>query len=316
MKKKLTVTGANIVFLIVVAVLISLEIVLAIVSWIMDIDLINQNMYFVLLITQFGGIFTTVLIYTLIKGINIKEDFRLKKPGVLPCIWIVLLVIPAQFVASMINYIVALLLSLLGDIPPSPLPIPQNIEELIIGIAVIGIAPAICEEFLHRGLLLRAYEKRGTVKAVVITAVFFGLFHFDLTNLLGATFFGLLIGYYVIRTNSIFAGVLAHFLNNAFVEVQQYLDAIDHPVFESIYKISGDAGYVFVLGTISTVVMLPLLKLFHFSTKDQYVLKRPISTVKKDMVSIFSHWPIIVVCTFYVFITGITILSILFSTAG
>ena len=76
---------------------------------------------------------------------------------------------------------------------------------------------------MHRGFLLTAYERRGSYRAVVIVAILFGLFHFDIMNLLGPIFLGAVFGYYVIRTDSIFAGILAHFLNNAIVVVIQYL---------------------------------------------------------------------------------------------
>ena len=65
----------------------------------------------------------------------------------------------------------------------------------------------VCEELMHRGFLLTAYERRGSYRAVVIIAILFGLFHFDIMNLAGPIFLGLIIGYYVIRTGSIFAGI-------------------------------------------------------------------------------------------------------------
>jgi len=231
MRGKNTITGANKFFFAFTIIFLFFQFLLTITVGVLSViigvefatDFIDRNIYSILLINQFVIILIPVLVYTLVKKLDIKEVFRLNKLDFAPAVIIILMAVPAYFVAVMLNTIVVYILQFIGNVPAQSIPVPQNLSELVVGILIVGVTPSICEEMMHRGIMLSAYERRGSKKAIVITAIFFGIFHFDITNLLGATFLGLLIGYYVIKTNSIFAGALAHFLNNTINEILQYL---------------------------------------------------------------------------------------------
>ncbi len=110
------------------------------------------------------------------------------------------------------------------------LPVPELFEEVMrttftppttwsgkLGlIAVAALSPAICEEVVFRGFLLSSFRGRtsGAV-AVVVTALLFGLFHLSIYRLIGTTALGLVMGWIVWHTRSIWPAVLFHFLNNA-----------------------------------------------------------------------------------------------------
>lgn len=81
---------------------------------------------------------------------------------------------------------------------------------------VVALAPAICEEAVFRGWLLSSFRGRtsGWV-AVVMTALFFGAFHLSIYRFLGTATLGLLMGYMVWHTRSIWPAVLFHLLNNS-----------------------------------------------------------------------------------------------------
>ncbi len=215
MNRKVTVTGVNLMFFIFTIVFIVYQFAIGIIFG----QAIYDNMYIVLLINEFVMILGAVVIYCLIVKPDIRETFKLNKPGLVPMLLIAVTSVPAYFVAVMLNNIMLYFLQFVGRIPNSTIPVPKTIPELIIGILVVGVSPGVCEEIMHRGLMLKAYERRGSYRAIVITAIFFGVFHFDITNFLGPIFLGLIIGYYVVRTNSIFAGIFAHFLNNTIAEV-------------------------------------------------------------------------------------------------
>ncbi|MCX7950245.1 MAG: CPBP family intramembrane metalloprotease, partial [Treponemataceae bacterium] len=91
----------------------------------------------------------------------------------------------------------------------------DNAAGLLLSILAIGIAPAICEEILFRGAVMRGFERFGTVKAILASSLLFGLMHFDFQKLLGTFLLGGLIGFIVYRTDSIFGGMVAHFTNNS-----------------------------------------------------------------------------------------------------
>lgn len=310
MQKGIKVTGVNIVFFVFVAVYIFFQIILGVLSVVFGPDFIENSIYGILLINQYVLILIPVLIYIVIKGESLKRVLRFNKLRMIPALLIVVISIPAYFVAAMLNTIVVYLLQFIGDIPPQPLPVPRNTQELIVAILIIAVTPAICEEVMHRGLFMSAYEKRGSIKAVVITAVFFGFFHFDITNLLGPIFLGLLIGYYVLRTNSIFAGMLAHFVNNSIAVLLQFYIGKNEASPEKITVLPDELGYITILGVSAALFVFILIKMFRHTTRDTYVLTPPISNIRRDIISIISHWPIIVIAVIYFLVTVLYFLTI------
>jgi uncharacterized protein len=312
MKEKITVTGANKLLFVFTMLFMAFQFILVFFTMFYGQDFIDNNFYNIILITQYGLILVPVLFYIMANSLDIKTVLRINKFEIKHAGLIVIMSVPAYFVAVMLNTVLIFFLQYIGEIPNQQIPVPQNTAELITGLLIIGLTPAICEEMLHRGVMLSAYEKRGSLKAVVITAVFFGLFHFDVSNFLGPVFLGLLIGYYVIRTNSIFAGVLAHFLNNTISELLQFF-------FRDIVKperitVSVEEVLVTLLyGGLSIVFLFGFIKLFKHATNRTAVVKPAISSVNKDIRSVLSHWPVVIILFIYVFMTGMYFLTLIFS---
>lgn len=303
---KLTLTGANVLFFIFTVIFIAYQIVMGFIFG----TKVYDKIYTFVLINEFL-IIASVLVYCFVKKINIRRTFRFNRVKPLPALLILLIAAPASYAASMFNNAVIYLLQTIGKIPNPGIPTPENIPELLAGILIIAVAPGICEEMMHRGLLLRAYEKRGSYKAVVIVAILFGLFHFDITNFFGPVLLGLLIGYYVIRTNSILAGMFAHFLNNAFAELMQYLEK--QPQSDTITISGQDIVQSAIYGIIGIAVTIGLLYLFRLFTRDTVKTVPPISSAGQDAKAVLSHWPIILVIVLYFIMAAFYILTIVVS---
>jgi sodium transport system permease protein len=84
-----------------------------------------------------------------------------------------------------------------------------------------ALTPAVCEELVFRGVLLQSLgrEMRGW-QAVALSAAVFGAFHLSFETalrFLPTAFIGLLMGWVVWHSRSIFASMLMHLVNNAFV---------------------------------------------------------------------------------------------------
>lgn len=309
MNKKLTIKGVNKVFFFFASLFMIFQMIIVAIATKYGDRFIDNNTYAIILINQYIVVLMPVLIYTIYSRLPIKETFRFNKLELTSAVIIIIASFPAYMVAVMLNNIAVFFLQFIGDIPQQAIPVPENIPQLIVGIFVIAVSPAICEELLHRGLMLKAYEKRGTFKALIITSVFFGIFHFDITNLLGPIFLGILIGYYVIRTNSIFAGMLAHFINNSIAELIFYFTA-DQRVPGVIRISTNELGAIIIVGLGAFFVLWMIITAFNRHTEGKFEVQPPISTVKKDVISIVSHWPII--CIFILFITlaGLYLISI------
>lgn len=84
------------------------------------------------------------------------------------------------------------------------------------------IAP-IFEEVLYRGVLLKGLSKRySTKKAIIYSALIFGIAHLNIPQGINAFLLGIIIGLVYYYTNSIFICIVMHFTNNLLVNFVYY----------------------------------------------------------------------------------------------
>ena len=95
---------------------------------------------------------------------------------------------------------------------------PEAVPEGAIGVVVLilrsAAVPAIVEECVFRGVILRSLRKFGDWFAVVSSAILFGLMHANMTQVPFAVIAGLALGYCAVVTGSLRTGIAVHFLNN------------------------------------------------------------------------------------------------------
>lgn len=324
MNNRPRVTDVNVLFFVFQVAFLLFQIVLVIIALLLSFrygmtyyeSFFTDNMYKITLISEFAIILLPVLIFAFVKKLKFKEVFRLNNPGIIPMLLVIPASIGAYFTAMALNGVVIYLFQFIGKVPLTSIPVPRSLKELVIGILVIAVTPAICEEFMHRGLMLSAYERRGTIKGLVFTSILFGIFHFDITNLLGPIFLGLLIGYYVIRTNSIWIGVFTHFLNNTIAELHHYFFNAPSVINESITMSAEELFYLVLMGIAGFIFLSLIITAFHAVTarKSRYV--PPIASISNDVKSILTHWPIVVALTLYILIAGFYIINIALSGRG
>ncbi len=87
--------------------------------------------------------------------------------------------------------------------------------EVFLTFFLYAFLPAICEELMFRGLILKRILPFGKHGAIFISALLFGLVHFDPPRIIFATVFGILIGYCYEYTGSLIMPMIIHFINNA-----------------------------------------------------------------------------------------------------
>ena len=81
---------------------------------------------------------------------------------------------------------------------------------------LMALVPALCEELTFRGFIFGGLvRERGRLRAVVLTALMFGISHGVLQQSIAATIMGLLLGWIALRTESVLPGILIHFTINA-----------------------------------------------------------------------------------------------------
>ncbi|MGA2033383.1 MAG: ABC transporter permease subunit/CPBP intramembrane protease [Thermoguttaceae bacterium] len=80
---------------------------------------------------------------------------------------------------------------------------------------LIAVLPALCEELAFRGFILSGFRQLGHKwRAIVLTAVFFGLTHAIFQQSLVACLVGVVIGLIAVQSGSLLPGILFHLLHN------------------------------------------------------------------------------------------------------
>ncbi|MCX6149185.1 MAG: CPBP family glutamic-type intramembrane protease [Ignavibacteriales bacterium] len=98
----------------------------------------------------------------------------------------------------------------------------HSISEASFIVFVVAVVPAVCEETFFRGFIQKSFEhKYKPFISALITAIFFGIYHFHPYQVLPLILLGLYFGYAAYKSESIFLPISLHFLNN-FIAVILY----------------------------------------------------------------------------------------------
>ncbi|MEA3422644.1 MAG: type II CAAX endopeptidase family protein [Bacillota bacterium] len=139
----------------------------------------------------------------------------------LKTVLIVLLSLP---VVMLLNLITLYILEVLGRSISYDIPIAKNFASVIFQFFIISISAGICEEVFFRGVILNTYTDYFSYKkAIIISALMFGMFHFNLQNILGPIYLGIVFGYLTLKTQSIVPAILGHMTNNGVAYVISYV---------------------------------------------------------------------------------------------
>ena len=107
-------------------------------------------------------------------------------------------------------------------------------------IMAYAVLPALCEEFVYRGILCREYEGGGVLRAVLVSALFFSLLHFNLSHFPLYLFSGIVLAMTLYATRSLLGSILAHFLYNMF-------GLFGQPYINNLYQITGSSKLFWIL---------------------------------------------------------------------
>jgi membrane protease YdiL (CAAX protease family) len=92
-----------------------------------------------------------------------------------------------------------------------------SIPRFLVNLFMIAVVPAIGEEFFFRGIIQRIFTEwfRNHHIGIIISAILFSFMHFQFLGFIPRILLGVLFGYLLVWTGSIWVPVLAHFINNA-----------------------------------------------------------------------------------------------------
>ena len=126
----------------------------------------------------------------------------------------------------------------------------------VLTILILAPVPAVAEELFFRGILITEYERRGAMRAILLSALLFALIHFDLQNLPVYLFSGALFALVLYATDSLVATMLLHILYNTVSLLgQEYLN--------TLYRFTGNIQlFLFLIILIFLCAMILLLRGF------------------------------------------------------
>jgi membrane protease YdiL (CAAX protease family) len=143
----------------------------------------------------------------------------------------------------------------------------SNIFEMTLVVLVVAIVPAVAEETMFRGYIQRSFElKLKPYFAIILTALFFSLYHFNPYGLIPLFILGAYFGFTAYISKSLVIPMILHFLNN-FTAVMLYYFIGDDELIDSgaiangsdlISYITMFAGLTFLF-----VILLYFIKRFY-----------------------------------------------------
>lgn len=153
----------------------------------------------------------TLFVFLKCKWTRVSKYWLQTRPWAV-IVWAVLLaigsIIPSEQLVEWMHF----------EMPEEMTKMMEGVMKKPLGYVVIGILAPLAEEVVFRGAILRkllAMMPTGRHwVAIAISALFFGIVHFNLPQGIHAFLIGLLLGWMYYRTRSIIPGIVFHWINN------------------------------------------------------------------------------------------------------
>jgi sodium transport system permease protein len=216
-----------------------------------------------LMASEWIGLFGLVLLYARMSGQRFTQVVALVRPRGRAVAGAVLIGCSAWAAVAMLGeWLVPVPKHVLDQLRRSMLSL-EGSHGYVLTLVLMAVSPAVCEETVFRGPILRGLGSRlGPGAAITVAAALFGLFHLDIYRLIPATLLGILLGYLAYEARSIVPAMLAHFCNNAILVtlarsgLDQRMEGLSHRALTIVVVVSialTAAGVALVRGAATKV---------------------------------------------------------------
>lgn len=158
--------------------------------------------------------------YVLLLRGDLKEVFPFRKVRMAAVFGTLLLWIGTFLVVMVLTMI------LVAFFPEQMLSTSEGLNEAFstmnvpVQLAVVAFLPAVCEEAVHRGVILNSFRPiKSKWIAIIGVGILFGVNHLDIWRLIPTAVLGIALTYVVYETDNLWYGVLLHFVNNGFATI-------------------------------------------------------------------------------------------------
>jgi sodium transport system permease protein len=204
-----------------------------------------------LAISEWGGLLGMTWIFARGRGQRLSATLRLRRPT-----------LPATVGAILIGLSAWMVVGLLAEwILPAPKEVVERLRHIIapasgdrgtfLTLLLMALTPAVCEEALFRGPILRGLRTRfSPAVTAILTGLLFGIYHLDAWRLIPTALLGIALSGIALAADSIIPAMAAHFTNNACLILLARLHADDTGTLSRGAKLAwGGLGLaVFLIG--------------------------------------------------------------------
>lgn len=145
-------------------------------------------------------------------------------------------------------------------------------QPLIAIILILAVLPAICEELTFRGFIFGGLlHHGGALRAIVVSALFFGFAHTILQQSLAACVMGLILGLIAWRTGGVICTMIVHVINNTLSLTLAWCATRQIDLAPGLtWAVDTEAGsWSYTPAWITMSVMLSIALLFVLSSRDE-----------------------------------------------
>lgn len=202
----------------------------------------------------FPGPVISVLSRRSISPFSSLEHSGDKEPGFLLVTLSIMAGLSICVIANFATSYIVLFFNEIGIRPPEmPAYLENNPVSLALNILIFALLPAILEEMLYRGYILRTLLPHGKLFAIIASSLLFALMHGNILQIPFAFIVGLACGYLAVKTGSVWVAVMLHFLNNFMSVLLQYVgigltDDQTQKVIAIVFSILGIIGLYALIG--------------------------------------------------------------------
>lgn len=284
-------------------------ILMIVLSFTVQLRLLNANvsMFSSIAIMQILGFFIPVVIYLLVTKENIKDTLKLNKLPLKDIPVIILLAIVCQPLVMGLSGISSMISpNSFSDVMINPV----SETSMILTVFFVGVVPAIFEELVYRGIILSGYDNAKIKTAAIFSGLYFAYMHLDIQRLLYTLVLGVLFGYLVRITKSIYSSMLCHFLVNSIQMVYLKLMLSQSEQMSSAAQESASHDITTILILVAMIVIGGLLvKLVMRLLKKNHKL----DTVEIDEDTVAEkpvNWPFIVTTIIFIAIVVLNYIAL------
>lgn len=203
---------------------------------------------------------------------DVKQTFKEQKCHPKYFLWAVLLQLGLFSLGELNGFVLLFMEKVFGQTLAVPTLPKTDGFGIVWVILVIGVLPAVFEEFFFRGILLKGLRSFGKVGAILLCGALFSLYHQNPSQTVYQFLCGCAFALVAVRSGSILPTVVAHFINNTVIIVLETYGVTEFPL----------PVYITVICVTAVCLVASLVYLLFFDKNKNTEDKKEFTVGEKD----------------------------------